>query len=59
MRLTTRLMQVASWLLVQRAVDEGEMTEEEAVQRKISAWGQRKFAVAVNWRGMICCPTVF
>ncbi len=34
MRLTTRLMQVASWLLVQRAVDEGEMTEEEAAQDK-------------------------
>ena len=34
MRLTTRLMQVASWLLVQRAVDEGEMTEEEAANEK-------------------------
>ena len=30
MRLTTRLMQVASWLLVQRAVKEGEMTTSEA-----------------------------
>ena len=30
MRLTTRLMQVASWLLVQRAVGRGEMTIEEA-----------------------------
>jgi len=30
MRLTTRLMQVASWLLVQRAVARGEMTLEEA-----------------------------
>jgi regulator of CtrA degradation len=30
MRLTTRLMQVASWLLVQRAVREGEMTLNEA-----------------------------
>src|SRR5271156_2715045 len=26
MRLTTRLMQVASWLLLQRAVNEGELT---------------------------------
>lgn len=34
MRLTTRLMQVASWLLVQRAVDEGEMSETEAAQEK-------------------------
>ena len=30
MRLTTRLMQVASWLLVQRAVREGEMPPEAA-----------------------------
>lgn len=30
MRLTTRLMQVASWLLVQRAVKEGEMSLAEA-----------------------------
>ena len=30
MRLTTRLMQVASWLLIKRAVNEGEMTSEEA-----------------------------
>jgi regulator of CtrA degradation len=32
MRLTTRLMQVASWLLVQRAVREGDMTAGEAFQ---------------------------
>ncbi len=30
MKLTTRLMQVASWLLVQRAVKQGDMTPEEA-----------------------------
>lgn len=30
MRLTTRLMQIASWLLVLRAVREGEMTQGEA-----------------------------
>jgi hypothetical protein len=34
MRLTTRLMQVASWLLVQRAVSEGEMTPDEAEKEK-------------------------
>jgi regulator of CtrA degradation len=34
MRLTTRLMQIASWLLVQRAVSEGEMTPEEASRDK-------------------------
>jgi regulator of CtrA degradation len=30
MRLTTRLMQLASWLLLQRAVNEGELTPESA-----------------------------
>lgn len=34
MRLTTRLMQVVSWLLVQKAVREGEMKAEEAAQEK-------------------------
>jgi regulator of CtrA degradation len=34
MRLTTRLMQIASWLLVLRAVRDGEMTTDEAVQDK-------------------------
>jgi regulator of CtrA degradation len=34
MRLTTRLMQVASWLLVQRALKEGEMTGAEARAEK-------------------------
>ena len=34
MRLTTRLMQIASWLLLQRAVNEGEMTQEEASSDK-------------------------
>lgn len=34
MRLTTRLMQVASWLLVQRAVSQGEMQTEEAAKDK-------------------------
>jgi regulator of CtrA degradation len=31
MRLTTRLMQMTSWLLLQRAVNEGELTQEEAI----------------------------
>lgn len=34
MRLTTRLMQVASWLLVQRAVREGEMGVADACDEK-------------------------
>lgn len=34
MRLTTRLMQLASWLLLQRAVNEGELTAENARAEK-------------------------
>ncbi|MBU1175222.1 MAG: DUF1465 family protein [Alphaproteobacteria bacterium] len=34
MRLTTRLMQLASWLLLQRAVNEGEITPETARTEK-------------------------
>jgi regulator of CtrA degradation len=34
MRLTTRLMQLASWLLLQRAVNEGELTQTEAAEEK-------------------------
>jgi regulator of CtrA degradation len=34
MRLTTRLMQLASWLLLQRAIAAGEMTRDESVQNK-------------------------
>ena len=34
MRLTTRLMQIASWLLVQRAVAEGEMTADQGQVEK-------------------------
>ncbi|MFT4090808.1 MAG: DUF1465 family protein [Asticcacaulis sp.] len=34
MRLTTRLMQIASWLLVQRAVREGDMEAQDACDEK-------------------------
>jgi regulator of CtrA degradation len=34
MRLTTRLMQVASWLLLQRAINNGEMTRDQVVSEK-------------------------
>ncbi|WP_181706810.1 DUF1465 family protein [Chthonobacter rhizosphaerae] len=34
MRLTTRLMQLASWLLLQRAVNEGEISSEQANSEK-------------------------
>ncbi|MBX9614216.1 MAG: DUF1465 family protein [Caulobacteraceae bacterium] len=41
MKLTTRLMQVASWLLVQRAVREGDMTPEAACDARYRL-GERK-----------------
>ena len=34
MRLTTRLMQIASWLLIRRAVNEGELTLQQARDEK-------------------------
>jgi len=34
MRLTTRLMQLASWLLLQRAVNEGEMSRDQILEEK-------------------------
>ena len=42
MRLTTRLMQVASWLLVQRAVNEGDMNpgQADAEKHKVRLYAQ-------------------
>ncbi len=40
MRLTTRLMQVASWLLVQRAVREGDMPPEAACEERYRLAGE-------------------
>lgn len=34
MRLTTRLMQIASWLLLQRAVNDGELSQDQANSEK-------------------------
>ena len=34
MRLTTRLMQLASWLLLHRSVNEGDLTVDQAVEEK-------------------------
>lgn len=34
MKLTTRLMQIASWLLLQRAVNDGEISGEQALREK-------------------------
>jgi regulator of CtrA degradation len=44
MRLTTRLLDLASWLLIRRALREGEITEEEAQKKrrrvKLQAFGR-------------------
>ena len=44
MRLTTRLLDLASWLLIRRALKEGEITEEEASKKrrrvKLQAFGR-------------------
>src|ERR1700733_12085744 len=40
MRLTTRLMQVASWLLVQRAVREGDMPPDSACEDRYRLAGE-------------------
>lgn len=47
MRLTTRLMQLASWLLLQRAVNEGELTPENARVEKEKV----KFSATPTERG--------
>ncbi|MEO6396347.1 MAG: DUF1465 family protein [Devosia sp.] len=47
MRLTTRLMQLASWLLLQRAVNEGELTAEHARAEKEKV----KFSATPDQRG--------
>ena len=51
MRLTTRLMQIASWLLVQRAVAEGELTLEQA--------SQEKTRVRLTWQDRTTATDVF
>ena len=47
MRLTTRLMQLASWLLLQRAVNEGELTAANARAEKEKV----KFSATPSERG--------
>jgi regulator of CtrA degradation len=48
MRLTTRLMQIASWLLLQRAVNEGELTRAEASGEKRRIHLSRQDAVSAD-----------
>src|SRR5271167_1569160 len=51
MRLTTRLMQVASWLLLQRAVNEGELTSSEARAERVR--------VKLSREEVACAPELF
>jgi len=51
MRLTTRLMQVASWLLLQRAVNEGELTSAQAQAERVR--------VKLSRQEYGCSPEVF
>jgi regulator of CtrA degradation len=51
MRLTTRLMQLASWLLLQRAVNEGDMTSAQAASEK--------HKVRLSRQEVACAPEVF
>ena len=51
MRLTTRLMQIASWLLIRRAVTDGEMTPMEAKAERVK--------VRISAQNMVSEPGVF
>jgi regulator of CtrA degradation len=51
MRLTTRLMQVASWLLLQRAVNEGELTSTQARAERVR--------VKLSREDYACRPEIF
>jgi regulator of CtrA degradation len=51
MRLTTRLMQLASWLLLQRAVNEGDMTSAQAASEK--------HKVRLARQEVACAPELF
>lgn len=51
MRLTTRLMQVASWLLLQRAVNEGELTSSQAQAERVR--------VKLSREEYACAPELF
>ena len=56
MRLTTRLMQVAAWLLVRKAVAEGEMSEEEARSEKYRL-SAKEIARSARMVGSAALPT--
>ena len=56
MRVTTRLMQAASWLLVQRAVHDGDMNAEDARQDRYRL-GSKEICLGGSNDGMDLLPT--
>lgn len=56
MRVTTRLMQAASWLLVQRAVHEGDMKAEDAAGERYRL-GSKEICFAARTEGVEQLPT--
>ena len=55
MRVTTRLMQAASWLLIQRAVREGDMTIEDAASERYRL-GAREICMGKREEGIESLP---
>ncbi len=55
MRVTTRLMQAASWLLIQRAVREGDMTIEDAASERYRL-GAREICMGKREEGIEALP---
>jgi regulator of CtrA degradation len=56
MRVTTRLMQAASWLLVQRAVHEGDMKAEDAAGERYRL-GSKEICLAARAEGAELLPS--
>ena len=54
MRLTTRLMQIASWLLLQRAVNDGDMSIDQAnhERTKVKLGGLSSATEGASWEGL-------
>ena len=55
MRVTTRLMQAASWLLVQRAVHEGDMRAEDAARERYRL-GSKEICLGDSGEGVEMLP---
>src|SRR5262245_3834339 len=56
MRVTTRLMQAASWLLIQRAVQEGDMTPDDAASDRYRL-GAREICLGKREEGVDDLPS--